>query len=161
MVLTGLRGLGKTVLLESLKSEAIARNWLLVGTDLSESTSVTEETMAIRICTDLAPVTSSIVLSVDEKRPVGFASTTKTIQRTLGYNELIGLYNSTPGLGLDKLKAVLELVWNRLSRQQNIRGIVFAYDEAQNPLRSANQKNSTRCLFCLTHSSRYSARGFL
>ena len=45
-VLTGLRGVGKTVLLDSFKPEAIRRGWLWVGTDLSESASVSEETMA-------------------------------------------------------------------------------------------------------------------
>lgn len=132
MVLTGLRGVGKTVLLESLKTEVTARGWLLVGTDLSESTSVSEETVAKRICTDLAPFTSNIVIPVELTRHVGFVPATKTIQHRLGYDELISFYNSTPGLVVDKLKAVLEFVWNCLSMQQGIRGIVFAYDEAQN-----------------------------
>src|SRR5438094_8131271 len=42
LVLTGLRGVGKTVLLDSLKPLAIWRKWLWVGIDLAESTSVTE-----------------------------------------------------------------------------------------------------------------------
>ena len=132
MVLTGLRGVGKTVLLESLKPEVTARRWLLVGTDLSESTSVSEEIIAKRICTDLAPVTSNIVLSGEQTRHIGFTPATKTIHYRLGYDELIYFYNTTPGLVVDKLKAVLEFVWNCLSMQQDIRGIVFAYDEAQN-----------------------------
>ena len=79
MVLTGLRGVGKTVLLDSFKPEAIRRGWLWVGTDLSESTSVSEETMAIRLCTDLAPVTSGVVVAVDEVRHAGFATAADTI----------------------------------------------------------------------------------
>ena len=35
MVLTGLRGVGKTVLLETLKPIALNSGWLWVGTDLS------------------------------------------------------------------------------------------------------------------------------
>ena len=132
MVLTGLRGVGKTVLLDSFKPEAIRRGWLWVGTDLSESTSVSEETMAIRLCTDLAPVTSGVVVAVDEVRHPGFAMATDTIRRTLGYRELIEIYSNTPGLALDKLKTVLELAWGALSKSQNVPGIVFAYDEAQN-----------------------------
>ena len=132
MVLTGLRGVGKTVLLDSFKPEALSRGWVWVGTDLSESTSVSEDTMAIRLCTDLAPVTSGLVVAVDEVRHVGFATPADTIERTLGYEELIGVYNRTPGLALDKLKRVLELAWASLSRSQNVSGIVFAYDEAQN-----------------------------
>ena len=37
MVLTGLRGVGKTVLLDSLKPLATSRGWIWVGADLSES----------------------------------------------------------------------------------------------------------------------------
>ena len=36
LVLTGLRGVGKTVLLDTLKPLAIQRQWLWVGADLSE-----------------------------------------------------------------------------------------------------------------------------
>ena len=132
MVLTGLRGVGKTVLLDSFKPEAIRRGWLWVGTDLSESASVSEETMAVRLCTDLAPVTSGVVVAVDEVRRAGFAAEVEKTPRTLGYSELIQLYSRTPGLALDKLKAVLELAWRALSKSRDIPGIVFAYDEAQN-----------------------------
>ncbi|MCY3761524.1 MAG: ATP-binding protein, partial [Gemmatimonadetes bacterium] len=83
MVLTGLRGVGKTVLLDSFKPEAIRRGWLWVGTDLSESASVSEETMAVRLCTDLAPVTSGVVVAVDEVRRAGFAAGVEKIPRTL------------------------------------------------------------------------------
>lgn len=47
LVLTGLRGLGKTVLLEQFKPMAIQAGWLWAGTDLSESTSISEENLAI------------------------------------------------------------------------------------------------------------------
>ena len=42
LVLTGLRGLGKTVLLETFKPLAIQEGWLWAGTDLSESASISE-----------------------------------------------------------------------------------------------------------------------
>jgi hypothetical protein len=61
LVLTGLRGLGKTVLLETFKPMAISEGWLWAGTDLSESTSISEENMALRLLTDLAVATSSIL----------------------------------------------------------------------------------------------------
>src|SRR5437899_10795398 len=63
VLLTGLRGVGKTVLLERWKPVAIANKWLWVGTDLSESTSVSEETLVTRLLADLAVVTSGIELS--------------------------------------------------------------------------------------------------
>src|ERR1700733_8292940 len=63
LILTGLRGVGKTVLLETMKPIAIQEKWGWVGTDLSESTSISEETLALRIITDLAVVTSGITVS--------------------------------------------------------------------------------------------------
>ena len=62
-VLTGLCGVGKTVLLESLKPRATERHWIWIGTDLNESSSISEANIATRICADLSLVTSSIVVS--------------------------------------------------------------------------------------------------
>ena len=120
MVMTGLRGVGKTVLLDSFRPLAIERGWIWVGTDLSESTSVSEDNMAIRLCTDLSPITSSVVVE------------TETVQHTLGYQALMSLYHRIPGLALDKIKGVLELAWGALSKVSQVKGIIFAYDEAQN-----------------------------
>ena len=120
MVMTGLRGVGKTVLLDSFRPLAIERGWIWVGTDLSESTSVSEDNMAIRLCTDLSPITSSVVVE------------TETVQHTLGYQALMDLYHRIPGLALDKIKGVLEVAWGALSQIPHVRGIIFAYDEAQN-----------------------------
>src|SRR5437764_13871761 len=58
MVLTGLRGVGKTVLLDTFKPLAIEKGWLWVGTDLSESMSITEERIVTRLVTDMSVVTS-------------------------------------------------------------------------------------------------------
>lgn len=131
LILTGLRGVGKTVLLETFKPLAIQAEWLWVGTDLSESTSVSEESMAIRLLTDLTVVTSSIVITTETRPGIGIGSKDETSQRTLNFDTLLGLYQDTPGLAADKLKAVLETVWNYL-RGQGKRGVIFAYDEAQN-----------------------------
>ena len=132
MVLTGLRGVGKTVLLDSLKPIAIDCGWLWVGADLSESTSVSEDSLAIRLCTDLSIVTSSVVVQRDELRSAGFGGKAHAIDRNLNFQALTSIYDSTPGLALDKLKAVLETAWRALSAARQIRGIIFAYDEAQN-----------------------------
>ena len=132
MVLTGLRGVGKTVLLDSFRPLAIERGWVWVGTDLSESTSVSEDNIATRLCTDLAPITSSVVVETEEVLNVGFEAGTREVRHTLGYEALMGLYNGIPGLALDKIKGVLELAWNALSNVSQMKGIIFAYDEAQN-----------------------------
>lgn len=131
MVLTGLRGVGKTVLLESLKPLAIREGWLWVGTDLSESTSVSEEKIVVRLCTDLSVVTSSIVVGENELREVGFGGKTTRLEETLDYDRLVAIYRATPGLASDKLKKILEVAW-RAAEAEQVKGIIFAYDEAQN-----------------------------
>ena len=50
LVLTGLRGAGKTVLLEIFTPMAFEAGWVWLGTDLSESTSVfSENHLALRL----------------------------------------------------------------------------------------------------------------
>ena len=132
MILTGLRGTGKTVLLDSFKPLATENGWLWAGADLSEAASVSEDSMAIRICTDLAPVTSGIVIRTAPVRTAGFEADTKRIEHKLGYRALVDTYEHTPGLSLDKLKGVLRMAWRAVSNEHRVRGIIFAYDEAQN-----------------------------
>ena len=130
-VLTGLRGVGKTVLLETLKPIALSENWLWVGTDLSESTSVSEERLATRILADIALVTSSLVVSETRQHALGFTGNERIVRQPLNFEILDDMFRRTPGLVSDKLKATLEFVWSVLP-QTSISGIVFAYDEAQN-----------------------------
>jgi hypothetical protein len=130
LVLTGLRGVGKTVLLDTFKPLAIAKGWLWVGADLSESTSISEQRVAVRLMTDLAPLTSSIVMS-QEVTSIGFNQTRREVKRRLDFETMGQHYDRTAGLTSDKLKAVLEFVWSCL-RTKQVKGVIFAYDEAQN-----------------------------
>ncbi len=133
LVLTGLRGVGKTVLLESFKPQAQERGWIWVGADLSESASMSEENLAVRIFTDLSPATSRVVIHAEESRAAGFLSDARQTKRVLDFQVLMDAYRHTPGLSLDKLKGALERAWNALSEAApKARGIIFAYDEAQN-----------------------------
>src|ERR1700732_853853 len=59
-ILTGLRGVGKTVLLDTFKPLAIQMGWRWTSTDLSESATISEESLATRVMTDLALVTEGI-----------------------------------------------------------------------------------------------------
>ena len=142
VVLTGLRGIGKTVLLDSLKHESIAKKWLWIGTDLSESACISEEKMARRLCADLSIISSSIVIDSETVQGMGFENDQKTIDKKLDFNALLKIYNSTPGLSLDKLKKVIEVTWRVISkvRDNGINGIIFAYDEAQNLSDQAAEK---------------------
>jgi len=129
LILTGLRGVGKTVLLETFKPLAINEGWLWVGTDLSESAGVSEDNLAIRLLSDLALVTSGITMTQDDRQKAGFVTAQKEV--TWGYATLRKIYDETPGLVADKLKHVLEDV-SRVLSPVGKKGVVFAYDEAQN-----------------------------
>src|SRR5207237_515894 len=96
VVLTGLRGVGKTVLLETLKPIAVNRGWLWVGTDLSESASATEANLAVRLLADLSVVTSMVV--VGQRMPPGFSEQSSPRTQTLDYQALAAIYDRTPGL---------------------------------------------------------------
>lgn len=131
LVLTGLRGVGKTVLLETFKPIAIEAGWVWLGNDLSESTSVSEYTIATRLLTDLSSVTSTLTTTTDNVKEIGFTGASKEVTRSLDFDALRQLWQETPGLSSDKLKAILETAWEYL-RPLHKRGIIFAYDEAQN-----------------------------
>ncbi len=131
LILTGLRGVGKTVLLETFKPMALEAGWLWAGADLSESSSITEENLSVRLLTDLSVVTSAVVIGVDVQRRAGFNTNATETARTLDYEGLLSVWNGTNGLASDKLKAVLETAWTHLTPLGR-RGVIFAYDEAQN-----------------------------
>jgi hypothetical protein len=131
LVLTGLRGVGKTVLLETFKPMAISKGWLWAGTDLSESASVSEENIAVRILADLSPLVANVVIAETERPRIGFSAGADKAPLRLDYALLKRVFDQTPGLVSDKLKAALELVWASLKNTQ-ARGVVLAYDEAQN-----------------------------
>jgi len=131
LVITGLRGVGKTVLLEELKPMALLDDWLWVGTDLSESASISEASLAQRIITDLSVATEAITVSETVKGAFGFSNDIVTSAVSLNYHLLMAIYANTPGLTIDKLKAVFSVVAGNV-RKSGKKGIVFTYDEAQN-----------------------------
>jgi hypothetical protein len=132
LVLTGLRGVGKTVLMETFKPRALAAGWLWATADLSESASISETALAQRLLADLALVTSAISVSNPAKATgVGFAAPSGPDEVPLSHNVLVEVYNGTPGLIADKIKATLEFAWEQM-KDQGQRRVIFAYDEAQN-----------------------------
>ena len=132
MVLTGLRGVGKTVLLETFKPRAMQQGWLWATADLSESASISETALAQRILADLALITSSIMVEEQQaSTPTGFVAPSEPRRIPLSHEVLASVYSSTPGLISDKIKATLEFAWHHLRRQDHHK-VIFAYDEAQN-----------------------------
>jgi hypothetical protein len=132
LVLTGLRGVGKTVLLETFKPKALEKGWLWASADLSESASIRETALAQRLLADLALITSSAtVIDPGQKQAVGFAAVEKPKEVPLSHDVLVAVYEGTSGLTADKIKATLEFAWDRL-RDRGQERVIFAYDEAQN-----------------------------
>ena len=135
LILTGLRGIGKTVLLEELKPIAYEHHWLWANNEISESASITEENMARRIVADLTSVLTPRISKKQSKNPMGFSfsqNAEKTETETpLDFHDLWKIYEDTPGLTGDKLKAVIQTA-RRLLDGNSVQGIIFAYDEAQN-----------------------------
>tara|TARA_Y100001933_G_scaffold81317_1_gene82602 strand:+ start:146 stop:1372 length:1227 start_codon:yes stop_codon:yes gene_type:complete len=131
LVLTGLRGVGKTVLLETFKPLAIANGWLWAGTDMTEVASISEVNLATRLITDLSVVTSGVQVPTGVKPGLGFGAEPSQLTRSIDFEFLKTIFDQTPGLVDDKLKAVLEFVW-KIIEGSDRKGIIFAYDEAQN-----------------------------
>lgn len=131
LILTGLRGVGKTVLLDTFKPLAIQAGWRWVGTDLSESSSISEDRIVLRLLTDLSVVTAAFQVGESVISGIGFDAPTERVSTTLDFRTLERIYTAEPGLASDKLKAVLEIVWQVMDGTAE-RGLVFAYDESQN-----------------------------
>ena len=132
-IITGLRGVGKTVLFDTLAPLAARECWYWVGTDLSEAASLSEENLITRIFTDLATITSDIVVGQIPTPPIGFIKSGDMEDVRLSSQNIRLFYDSIPGLASDKLKETLKFVWISLAKQDDTRrGIIFAYDEAQN-----------------------------
>jgi AAA ATPase domain len=130
VVLTGLRGVGKTVLLETFKPRATEKGWYWATADLSESASISETALAQRLLADLSLITSSITIKHEGASGVGFAATA-TEEIPLSHAVLSAVFEQTPGLISDRIKATLEFAWEHL-RAHGKHKVIFAYDEAQN-----------------------------
>ena len=101
------------------------------GTDCSESASINEDTIALRLLTDIALITSNIVIHTEKIQEIGFTKDTREEKTYLSFSFLRQYYNAVPGLPIDKLKAVSMFVWDSIKSIDGVEGIVFAYDEAQ------------------------------
>ncbi len=130
-ILTGLRGIGKTVLLREFEPIARQAGWLWTGEDLTEAASLTEDRVAQRVVTDLSLILSPLVTKQQLELPMGFTANAVTKRRPFEFKDLWEIYEKTPGLVQDKLKATLRFA-GLMIEQSPYKGIIFAYDEAQN-----------------------------
>ncbi|MEO1543248.1 MAG: ATP-binding protein [Pseudomonadota bacterium] len=128
VLVTGLRGFGKTVLLQHLRGVGREAGWLWAGNDLSESASISEERLAIRILTDLATAIASQGPEEIGNPPDADGGVDGLAMQT--FDALKQVYERTPGLASDRLKAAV-LKATSLAHQFKMSGIILAYDEAQ------------------------------
>ena len=131
MILTGIRGVGKTVLMDTWRPLALGRGWRWAGNDLSEAARLSGDALGSRLMVDLAVALSSLTLGERQGRGIGLTRDRAPIPHRLDYDALRYIWDSAPGLTSDKLSAVLETAWDGV-KDFGVRGVVFAYDEAQN-----------------------------
>src|SRR5262245_60212435 len=83
LILSGLRGVGKTVLLNHFKSVAQRAGWLWTGDEFNEQSSLNEERIVIRIITDLTLLLGSIFSTTRSELPADSAKKPRTKHRPL------------------------------------------------------------------------------
>jgi type II secretory pathway predicted ATPase ExeA len=131
LILTGVSGAGKTVLLDSMKPYAQAEGWLWAGTDLSRLAGVAEEKLAERLIAALSIATRAIQVNIYMQESIGIPAERIEPGLQLGHDRLMAEYRATPGMPADKLKAALRFFAPYFGRTGR-RGMLFAIDEAQN-----------------------------
>jgi len=129
LVITGLKGVGKTALLTSFKSIAIDNGYFWAGSNLSESVGESEQALSLKLLKDLSHQTFFFPIDREIRKRIEAVSNIKIKEKTLTYDSLLGIYQNVGGLEIDKLKAILPLIWEVV--KPKAKGIVLAYDEAQ------------------------------
>ena len=95
--------------------------------------SVSENHLAQRLLTDLNTFSGDWEYAASERHPPGFTSPTEHETIRFDYQTMIALFEYEPGLTSDKLKRVLLEAWNLMQKSMpDKKGIIFAWDEAQN-----------------------------
>ena len=131
ILITGESGIGKTVLLAQFRKHATQHHWLWTGSDWGEEPVVSEKDVATRLIVDLARVLAPVVGNRRRALPVDSAAAATVPDQPATLADLWRIYNAESGSGSDKLKAMLKRVAEIISAA-GLRGIVFAFDEAQN-----------------------------
>lgn len=93
--------------------------------------SVDEKSIAIRLLTDVALLTSNIKIGEKELHQLGFSGTSTREDVYLDFELITQMFSGAPGFITDKLKFTLTKVWELIKENEGVRGVIFAYDEAQ------------------------------
>ena len=114
IVLTGVRGVGKTSLLrEFFKPDAVDRGWLWTENDISENVSVGEEILLTRLFADLGVITGDWIVARDEIQRIGFNA--KSDVREMPTGSIYLHCDPTMSHGL-------KLLMDAIFRKKNFRG---------------------------------------
>ena len=118
LVLTGIRGIGKTVLMrEALRKDAAENGWIWVGSDISEAVSVSENHLVRRLLTDLNTFSADWEYSSSERHPLGFTTSPERQTIRFDYQTMMALFEREPGLTSDKIKRILLVAWELMQKQ--------------------------------------------
>ena len=134
LVLTGIRGIGKTVLMrEALRKNALGNGWIWVGSDISEAVSVSENHLALRLFADLNTFSADWEYASSERPIPDFTSKPERHTIPFDFQTMMTLFEQEPGLTSDKIKRILLIAWDLMQKNMpDKKGIIFAWDEAQN-----------------------------
>ena len=92
--------------------------------------------MALRLLTDLAVITSTVIVEEQEVWGMGFQPPKSSISRRLSFENMLECFKETPGLVADKLKAILELIW-RCLKPHGVKVSVICPGPMDTPMRWA------------------------
>ncbi|MCL2713612.1 MAG: ATP-binding protein [Alphaproteobacteria bacterium] len=137
ILITGEAGIGKTALLAEFRRLVLEHQFLWIGSAWTEAAAVAEKDVAERLMVDLAVALAPIVCSGGDEVRAGVSV----------LDDLHRIYNAEPGFASDRLKAVLGQVAEIISRAGR-RGIVVAFDDAQNLADSTERQQFPLSLVC-------------
>ena len=116
-----------------LRKDAVEKGWIWVGSDISEAVSVSENHLARRLLTDLNTFSGDWEYASNERTPPGFTASPERQIRRFDYQTMQALFEYEPGLTSDKIKRILLVAWELMRKNMpDKKGIIFAWDEAQN-----------------------------
>lgn len=126
-IITGLRGVGKSVLLKRLTQEALLNKWIPIHREVSKRSNRETELISALLA-DIALRLKGVTISQNEERTIGISPEAKDQPVDLDF--LIRQYQSAPGDTGDKFAAILKLSSNIVT-SLGFKGIVLMLDEFQ------------------------------
>ncbi len=129
LVITGVRGTGKTVLLQRLEESCARKNWLFVRREMSKRFNKETEFLTA-ICADLTVKIKGITIALKPKKhPIGYQGGFFDEIESVGEFQLIEYLKNYRGTLSDWLEQVFRDV-DSILRKTDYHGLVILYDES-------------------------------